>query len=124
MKNEFAVLHTERFDLRQFVDTDVENVFSGLSDPDVIKYYGVSYDSLEETKKQMIWFANLEKEGTGMWFAVCSLDNKTFYGAGGLNDLSKEHRKAEIGFWLLPDCRLLVLSGFYPIQHHHKSPMG
>ena len=51
----------------------------------------------------MDWFAKLEKKGTGMWFAVCSLDNKTFYGAGGLNDLSKEHKKAEIGFWLLTD---------------------
>ncbi len=32
-----------------------------------------------------------------------SLDNKIFYGAGGLNNLRKEHRKAEIGFWLLTD---------------------
>ena len=51
----------------------------------------------------MDWFAKLEKKGTGMWFAVCSLDNKIFYGAGGLNDLIKEHKKAEIGFWLLTD---------------------
>jgi len=103
MKKEFPVLHTERFDLRQFVDADVENVFSGLSHPDVIKYYGVSYNSLEETKKQMTWFANLEKEGTGIWWAVCSNIDGKFIGAIGLNDLTKEHRKAEIGFWLLPE---------------------
>lgn len=29
--------------------------------------------------------------------------NGIFYGAGGFNGLSKEHKKAEIGFWLLPD---------------------
>jgi len=51
----------------------------------------------------MQFFADLEKEGTGIWWAVCSLDNKTFYGAGGLNSLSKEHKKAEIGFWLLTE---------------------
>jgi ribosomal-protein-alanine N-acetyltransferase len=51
----------------------------------------------------MAWFSDLEKSGTGMWFAVCSLDNKNFFGAGGLNGISKEHKKAEIGFWLLPD---------------------
>ncbi|MCL4856763.1 MAG: GNAT family N-acetyltransferase, partial [Flavobacteriales bacterium] len=34
-------------------------------------------------------------------WAICSLNNKTFYGAGGLNSLNKEHKKAEIGFWLL-----------------------
>jgi ribosomal-protein-alanine N-acetyltransferase len=58
---------------------------------------------LDETKEQMQFFADLEKNETGIWWAVCSLDNKTFYGAGGLNSLSKEHKKAEIGFWLLTD---------------------
>ena len=94
-------IQSNRLLLRQFVESDIENVFKGLSHPDIIKHYGISFDSLESTKEQMNWFADLEKEGTGMWFAVCSLDNKTFYGAGGLNDLSKEHKKAEIGFWLL-----------------------
>ena len=96
-------IQTNRLLLRQFEKSDIENVFKGLSHPDVIKYYGISFDSLEATKEQMNWFADLKREGTGMWFAVCSLDNKTFYGGGGLNDLHKELKKAEIGFWLLPD---------------------
>lgn len=94
---------TEKLLLRQFDESDIENVFKGLSHIDVIKHYGISFDSLEATEEQMTWFADLEKDGTGMWFAVCSSDNKTFYGAGGLNSLSKEHKKAEIGFWLLPE---------------------
>ena len=96
-------IQSNRLLIRQFVESDIDNVFKGLSHPDIIKHYGVSFDSLESTKEQMKWFADHEKEGTGMWFAVCSLDNKNFYGAGGLNDLSKEHKKAEIGFWLLTD---------------------
>lgn len=96
-------IKTDRLLLRQFVGSDIENVFKGLSHPDIIKHYGISFDSLEATKEQMTWFADLEKNGTGMWFAVCSADNKTFYGAGGLNSLNQEHKKAEIGFWLLPD---------------------
>ena len=96
-------IQSNRLLLRQFTESDIANVFKGLSHPDIIKHYGVSYDSLESTKEQMDWFANLEKDGTGIWFAVCSLDNSIFYGAGGLNDLSKEHHKAEIGFWLLTD---------------------
>lgn len=70
--------------------------------PDIIKYYGVSYDTIEATQEQMTFFAELEKNETGIWWAICSLDNTIFYGAGGLNNLSKEHHKAEIGFWLLP----------------------
>ena len=100
---EFPVLKTERLLLRQFKESDLENVFKGLSHPDIIKYYGVSYQTLESTKEQMDFFAGLEKNHTGIWWAVCSLGNETFYGAGGLNSLNKEHQKAEIGFWLLTD---------------------
>jgi [ribosomal protein S5]-alanine N-acetyltransferase len=100
---DFPVLKTERLLLRQFAERDLENVYKGLSHPDIIRYYGVSYRTLEDTKAQMTFFADLEKNGTGIWWAVCSSDNSTFYGAGGLNGLSKEHKKAEIGFWLLTD---------------------
>ncbi len=103
MTTEFPILRTERLLLRQFVDDDLENVFKGLSHPDIIKYYGVSFQTLEATKEQMTYFADLEKNETGIWWAVCSADNKIFYGAGGLNSLSKEHKKAEIGFWLISD---------------------
>ncbi len=103
MKSEFPTIKTSRLLLRHFVENDLENVFKGLSHPDIIKYYGVSYETLEATKQQMKFFTDLENNGTGIWWAVCSAYNKTFYGAGGLNSLSKEHRNAEIGFWLLPD---------------------
>ena len=103
MKKEFPTIKTERLLLRQFADNDLENVFEGLSHPEVIKYYGVSFQTLEATKEQMLFFADLEKNDTGIWFAICSADNKTFYGAGGLSNLSKEHKKAEIGFWLIPN---------------------
>jgi ribosomal-protein-alanine N-acetyltransferase len=96
-------MKTDRLLLRRFNEDDLENVFKGLSHPDIIPYYGVRYDSLEATKAQMAFFHDLEKNETGFWWAICSLDNTVFYGAGGLNSLSKEHKKAEIGFWLLPE---------------------
>jgi ribosomal-protein-alanine N-acetyltransferase len=99
----FPIIKTDRLLLRQFAESDIENVFKGLSHPDIIKYYGVSFQTLEATKEQMKFFADLEKNETGIWWAVCSIDNKIFYGAGGLNSLSKEHKKAEIGFWLISD---------------------
>ena len=100
---EFPIIKTNRLLLRQFIRSDVENVYKGLSHSDVIKYYGISFDSLEATEEQMNWFADLVRNKTGIWWAICSSDNTIFYGAGGLNSLSKEHKKAEIGFWLLPD---------------------
>ena len=128
MKTEFPTLKTERLLLRQFVASDIENVFKGLSHPDIIKFYGVSYQTVEATKEQMDFFADLEKEETGIWWAICSLDNQKFYGAGGLNNLNKEHKKAEIGFWLLTDfwgqgimneaMPLLCDYGFYKLGLH------
>lgn len=99
----FPIIKTERLLLRKFTDSDLENVFHGLSNPDIIKYYGVSYDSLEATRAQLSFFEELEKKGTGIWWAICSPDNTIFYGAGGLNNLIAAHKKAEIGFWLLKE---------------------
>lgn len=102
MTTSSALLTTNDLLLRPFRDSDLENVFYGLSNPDVIKHYGIHFDSIEATKVQMDWFANLEKTGTGIWWAICSPDDQIFYGAIGLNNLEKDNRKAEIGFWLFP----------------------
>ncbi|MFT4678962.1 MAG: ribosomal-protein-alanine N-acetyltransferase [Flavobacteriales bacterium] len=103
MNSNFPTLESERVVLRQFIDSDLEQVFNGLSHPDIIKYYSISFNSLDETKEQMKWFADLEKNENGIWWDVCSKADGTFLGAGGLNDLSKVNKKAEIGFWLLPE---------------------
>ena len=103
LKHMFPEIKTQNLILRQFKDTDISNVFKGLSHPDVVPYYGVSFSTLEETKEQMNWFSELYKSGTGIWWAVCDRDSKEFFGGGGFNNLSKTHKKAEIGFWLLPE---------------------
>ena len=93
---------TQALLLRRFIESDIEFVFLGLSNPAVITHYGISFKNLAETKLQMEWFKDLELKGTGAWWAIFDAEGKEFYGAAGLNNLSKEHRKAEIGFWLLP----------------------
>ena len=103
MKNTFPVLVSDRIILRQFIDSDLESVFAGLSNPEIIKYYGISFITLEATKEQMTWFADLENNEKGIWWAVCSKADGRFLGAGGLNDLNKKDKKAELGFWLLPE---------------------
>lgn len=93
-----VTLKTERILIRNIEASDIENVFTGLSHPEVINYYGVSFNTLEATKEQMNWFADTKQH----WFAICDIDTNEFYGAGGLNNISKIHKKAEIGLWLLP----------------------
>lgn len=98
----FPTLYTERLLLREIIDTDIEKVFEGLSHPDVIKQYGVSFKTLEATKEQMDWYAGMIKEDNGRCWAICSADNAVFYGVITLPFWKKEHRKAEMGYWLLP----------------------
>jgi len=51
----------------------------------------------------MTWFRTLEANEAGVWWAICSLDDQEFYGAGGFNVINTTCKKAEIGFWLLPE---------------------
>ncbi len=99
MEKDITTIKTDRLLLRAIVASDIENVYAGLSHPLVIRHYGVSYDSLDATTAQMRWYGETQQ----VWWAICSPDNETFYGAGGLNNWSAEHRKAEIGLWLLPE---------------------
>lgn len=99
----FPTLTADRLILRRFEPLDIESVYKGLSHPDVIRYYGVSYDSLEATNAQMEWFAMIEKQKEGMWWAICNKSNNIFLGGIGLNNWSHENRKIEMGYWLLPE---------------------
>ncbi len=92
-----------RVKLRPITIEDHENIFRGLSHPDIIKYYGISFETLDATMEQMIWFRDLEEKGTGKWWAICDAETSEFLGAGGFNNLSKENNTAEIGFWLYPE---------------------
>lgn len=60
----FPILHSPRFLLRQITQDDLRAVFDGLSNPQVIVNYGVSYASLEEAQRQMDWFEEIYSNGT------------------------------------------------------------
>lgn len=97
------MIQTTKFELREITPSDIENIHRGLSNPAITKYYDVHFPTLEATKEQMDWYANLIKEGTGIWWAIYTKETGKFCGAGGYNSLDKNHKKAEIGFWLLPE---------------------
>ena len=62
------------------------------------------HKALQNIYPDFLWDSSrFKKNNTGKWWAVCSPDNTIFYGAGGLNNYSSLHKKAEIGFWLLPE---------------------
>lgn len=101
--NPFPEFVTERCLLRQIRPDDQQHIFNGLSHPEVVPFYGVQFSTFEATAEQMQWYADLEEKRTGIWWAICDRIDGSFLGAGGLNSRDETHRKAEIGFWLLPE---------------------
>lgn len=96
------LLTTDRFTLQRIEPEDRPFVFEGLSHPQVIPFYGVRYASLEATQVQMDFYEALEREGTGQWWKIVSRQRPEALGAIGYNHYQAQHKKAEIGYWLLP----------------------
>ncbi len=93
----------ENYILKEIEASDIHNIHKGLSNPEITKYYDVHFSTLEETKEQMEWYHDLKKNGTGIWWGIYDKTDGEFCGAGGFNSLDIEHKKAEIGLWLLQD---------------------
>jgi ribosomal-protein-alanine N-acetyltransferase len=55
---EIASIKTDRLLLRAIGESDLVNIYKGLSHSEVIKHYGISFETLEATKEQMNWFAD------------------------------------------------------------------
>lgn len=98
-----SILHTQRLVIRDITDDDLPFIHKGLSDPDVIKYYGVSYNTLEEAKSQMAWYKEIESSNTGKWWLIVAANSAIAMGAIGFNYYQKQHNRIELGFWLLPE---------------------
>ncbi len=94
---------TQNYFLKEIEDSDIENIYRGLSDPEITRYYDVHYPTLEATKEQMEWYKNLRKNKTGLWWGIYDKKHQQFCGAGGFNDWDRKHKRAEIGFWLLKE---------------------
>jgi [ribosomal protein S5]-alanine N-acetyltransferase len=96
-------LHTQRYLLQQIRPEDQSFIYQGLSDPQVIPYYGVHFTSFEATASQMEFYERLWRERTGCWWKIVDKETGMRVGACGMNAYQPQHEKAEIGYWLLPD---------------------
>ncbi len=68
------ILTTNRILLQEIKPSDIKYIYARLSNPKVIEYYGVSFETLEDTKKQMKWY----KDPKQKWFTISSIDKKYF----------------------------------------------
>lgn len=100
----FPSLLTPNFLLRQIVQSDIDSIFKGLSNPQVTAWYGISYDNLESTQAQMEWYRDIVEQQSGIWWAICHRDHPAvLLGTCGFYDRDKESRNTDMGYWLHPE---------------------
>lgn len=95
-------LLSERLQLEEIKPEDQSFIFDGLSHPEVIPFYGVRYESFEETSAQMIWYRKMVAESSGLPWKMVDRKTGEKIGVIAVYAYKPEHKKAEIGFWLLP----------------------
>jgi [ribosomal protein S5]-alanine N-acetyltransferase len=116
----FPELTTQRFLLQEITAADQPFIFEGLSHPDVIPFYGVSYDSLEATAAQIEFYETIWREKSGCWWKIVDKESGLPVGACGINYYSAQHQKAEIGYWLLPTYwRKGIMPEVIPVMVRH-----
>jgi ribosomal-protein-alanine N-acetyltransferase len=112
----FPELSSQRFLLKRILPEDQQFIYEGLSHPDVIQYYGVSYRSFGSTSIQMQFYDQILKEGSGTWWKIVERSTGLNVGAIGYNSYQPKHHKAEIGYWLLPEYwRLGIIREVLPV---------
>jgi ribosomal-protein-alanine N-acetyltransferase len=79
------MLETPRLSLRHFLLSDLDNLFSFYSDPEVIKYIPDAPRSYEETKEELEWFMNGHPRfpELGLWATIYK-ETGEFIGRCGL----------------------------------------
>ena len=79
-------------------------MYEGLSHAEVIKYYGLSFKTLDAAQAQMDFYEEILNAGTGIWWAICYKDcPNELIGTCGFNDWNPFFKRAEIGYWLLTE---------------------
>jgi ribosomal-protein-alanine N-acetyltransferase len=95
-------LQTERLLLRKVEQSDNHFVLEGLSNDTVTEFMLIRYYTLETVQEQMDWYANHYKNQTGYYWLMELKETKEPIGVIGYHAVSFLHKKAELGFWLLP----------------------
>jgi len=96
------ILETQRLLLRHFVVSDLDNLFSFYSDPEVIKYIPDAPRTYEETKEELEWFMNGHPRfpELGLWATIYK-ETEQFIGRCGLLPWTiDEQNEVEVAFAL------------------------
>lgn len=96
------ILETQRLLLRHFVVSDLDNLFSFYSDPEVIKYIPDAPRTYEETKEELEWFMNGHPRfpELGLWATIYKETGQLIGRCGLIPWTIDEKNEVEVAFAL------------------------
>lgn len=100
----FPELQTEYLVLREIQSEDREALFAIFSSPQVIRYYGQEkLENLEQADDMKVTFEKMFEEKRGVRWGIERKETSGLIGTIGFHLWNAKHKRAEIGYELLPD---------------------
>jgi ribosomal-protein-alanine N-acetyltransferase len=98
--NPFPTLFTSRLELRQFVDSDLQDYYQIRSDAEVMKALDKNPNTLAESKALFESMDTNLKSGTAITWVICFKESKKLIGYIGFHNIDIPHNRAIIGYAL------------------------
>ncbi len=104
MAKEFPVIETKRLILREVTSEDANDMFTYLSDKDVVKPMGLEpFHTVRDVWDEIRWYKSIYEEGTGIRWGITLKDSGKVIGSCGLLNRIPKHYRAEVGYELSKD---------------------
>jgi len=101
MEKEFPTIETSRLILREVTMDDANNMYTYLSNHDVVKPMGLeSFETVEDVWDEIRWYQSIHEEGTGIRWGITLKDSGKVIGSCGFLNRRTKHYRAEIGYEL------------------------
>jgi [ribosomal protein S5]-alanine N-acetyltransferase len=101
---EFPIIETNRLMLRKVTTEDANDMFTYLSDKDVMKHMGLEpFQTINDVYDEINWYQTIYLEGTGMRWGITLKDSGKIIGSCGFLNMKTKHHRAEVGFELSKD---------------------
>jgi ribosomal-protein-alanine N-acetyltransferase len=96
--------HTTNLLLRPLRASDSERLFALYADVRVMEWRGAPvFTQLSEAEKLMFEWRRLQAQQTGFRLGIELRETDELIGTAGLKHINQQHRRAEIGYELLPE---------------------
>lgn len=100
----FPVINTHNLTLREIVIGDIEEIFTILSNIDLLKYFGkLPFKDISEAREKIIQTADAFTNKEGIRWGITTSDSDKLIGTAGIWRIDRLHKRGEIGYELLPD---------------------